>query len=93
MVYRARDKTTDEIVALKRLKMEKEKEGFPITSLREINTLLKVGLHFFSCYRISHLSHLFASQLATLLAILLTCMFFFVVLFFFIVIIMIAFGA
>lgn len=31
----------DEIVALKRLKMEKEKEGFPITSLREINTLLK----------------------------------------------------
>lgn len=32
---------SDEIVALKRLKMEKEKEGFPITSLREINTLLK----------------------------------------------------
>lgn len=32
---------TDEIVALKKLKMEKEKEGFPITSLREINTLLK----------------------------------------------------
>lgn len=31
----------DEIVALKRLKMEKEREGFPITSLREINTLLK----------------------------------------------------
>jgi len=28
-------------VALKRLKMEKEKEGFPITSLREINTILK----------------------------------------------------
>lgn len=43
VVYRARDKTSDEIVALKRLKMEKEKEGFPITSLREINTLLKVG--------------------------------------------------
>ncbi|XP_011633094.1 cyclin-dependent kinase 11B isoform X2 [Pogonomyrmex barbatus] len=41
VVYRARDKRTDEIVALKRLKMEKEKEGFPITSLREINTLLK----------------------------------------------------
>lgn len=32
---------SDEIVALKRLKMEKEKEGFPITSLREINTILK----------------------------------------------------
>ena len=41
VVYRAMDKKTDEIVALKRLKMEKEKEGFPITSLREINTLLK----------------------------------------------------
>lgn len=32
---------SDEVVALKRLKMENEKEGFPITSLREINTLLK----------------------------------------------------
>ncbi|XP_070543152.1 cyclin-dependent kinase 11B-like [Ptychodera flava] len=41
VVYRAKDKRTDEIVALKRLKMEKEKEGFPITSLREVNTLLK----------------------------------------------------
>ncbi|XP_051915156.1 cyclin-dependent kinase 11B isoform X1 [Hippocampus zosterae] len=41
VVYRAKDKKTDEIVALKRLKMEKEKEGFPITSLREINTIMK----------------------------------------------------
>lgn len=41
VVYRAKDRRTDEIVALKRLKMEKEREGFPITSLREINTLLK----------------------------------------------------
>merc|ERR1719244_1893871 len=40
VVYRAMDKRTKEIVALKRLKMEREKEGFPITSLREINTLL-----------------------------------------------------
>ena len=31
----------DEVVALKRLKMEKEREGFPITSLREVSTLLK----------------------------------------------------
>ena len=36
VVFRAKDKKTGEIVALKRLKMEKEKEGFPITSLREI---------------------------------------------------------
>nr|P46892.1 RecName: Full=Cyclin-dependent kinase 11B; AltName: Full=Cell division cycle 2-like protein kinase 1; AltName: Full=Cell division protein kinase 11; AltName: Full=Cyclin-dependent kinase 11; AltName: Full=Galactosyltransferase-associated protein kinase p58/GTA; AltName: Full=PITSLRE serine/threonine-protein kinase CDC2L1 [Rattus norvegicus] len=41
VVYRAKDKKTDEIVALKRLKMEKEKEGFPLTSIREINTILK----------------------------------------------------
>lgn len=40
VVYRAQDKKTQEIVALKKLKMDKEKEGFPITSLREINTLL-----------------------------------------------------
>uniref|UniRef100_A0A1I7XU81 cyclin-dependent kinase n=1 Tax=Heterorhabditis bacteriophora TaxID=37862 RepID=A0A1I7XU81_HETBA len=45
VVYRAKDKRTDEIVALKRLKMEKEKEGFPITALREINMLLKAGHH------------------------------------------------
>ena len=41
VVYRARDKKSDEVVALKRLKMEREKEGFPITSLREVSTLLK----------------------------------------------------
>ncbi|XP_063679437.1 cyclin-dependent kinase 11B-like isoform X2 [Bolinopsis microptera] len=44
VVFRARDKRTNEHVALKKLKMEKEKQGFPITSLREINTLLK-GQH------------------------------------------------
>jgi cell division cycle 2-like protein len=41
VVFRAQDKKTGEIVALKRLKMEKEKEGFPITSLREICCILK----------------------------------------------------
>ncbi|KAG5093311.1 hypothetical protein JHK84_048899 [Glycine max] len=40
VVFRAKDKKTDEIVALKKVKMEKEKEGFPLTSLREINILL-----------------------------------------------------
>ncbi|XP_061360777.1 cyclin-dependent kinase G-2 isoform X2 [Gastrolobium bilobum] len=40
VVYRARDKKSGEIVALKKVKMEKEKEGFPLTSLREINILL-----------------------------------------------------
>lgn len=35
----------DEVVALKRLKMDKEKDGFPITSLREVNMLLKAAGH------------------------------------------------
>jgi cell division cycle 2-like protein len=40
VVYRAKDKKTAEVVALKKVKMEKEREGFPLTSLREINILL-----------------------------------------------------
>jgi cell division cycle 2-like protein len=40
IVYRARDKETGDIVALKKLKLEREKNGFPITSLREISTLM-----------------------------------------------------
>jgi len=41
VVYRAKDKDNNEVVALKRLKMEQETNGFPITSLREISTLLE----------------------------------------------------
>ncbi|KAJ3190986.1 hypothetical protein HK101_008190 [Irineochytrium annulatum] len=40
IVYRARERQTGEIVALKKLKLEKEVNGFPVTSLREIHTLL-----------------------------------------------------
>ncbi|EHA8589393.1 putative Cyclin-dependent kinase G-2 [Cocos nucifera] len=40
VVYRAKDKKTGDVVALKKVKMEKEREGFPLTSLREINILL-----------------------------------------------------
>ncbi|KAJ3242069.1 hypothetical protein HDU81_007823 [Chytriomyces hyalinus] len=40
IVYRARDRETGEIVALKKLKLENEKNGFPVTTLREIHTLL-----------------------------------------------------
>lgn len=43
VVYRARDKDTGEVVALKRLKMDREKNGFPITSLREIRTLMEAA--------------------------------------------------
>eukprot|EP00164_Ancoracysta_twista_P011036 GFYU01016859.1.p2 GENE.GFYU01016859.1~~GFYU01016859.1.p2 ORF type:complete len:245 (-),score=54.56 GFYU01016859.1:4-738(-) len=39
-VFRAEDMTTGKIVALKKIKMDKEREGFPLTSLREVNLLL-----------------------------------------------------
>lgn len=42
VVYRARDKRSGEVVALKRVKMEREKDGFPLTSLREINILMSL---------------------------------------------------
>jgi len=40
MVFRAKDMQTGEIYAIKKVKLQKEKEGFPITSIREINLLL-----------------------------------------------------
>jgi cell division cycle 2-like len=42
VVYRARDKKSGEVVALKKVKMERENDGFPVTSLREINILLSL---------------------------------------------------
>lgn len=45
VVYRARDKQTDEIVAIKKLKLDREKEGFPITALRELSTLISLKHH------------------------------------------------
>lgn len=41
VVSRARDRNTGEVVALKQLKLDKERNGFPITSLREIHTLME----------------------------------------------------
>jgi cell division cycle 2-like protein len=40
VVSRAKDTRTGEIVALKKLKLDRETDGFPITSLREIQTLM-----------------------------------------------------
>lgn len=40
IVYKARDKKTGEVVALKKVKMNIERDGFPLSSLREINILL-----------------------------------------------------
>ncbi|KAJ1923590.1 Cyclin-dependent kinase 11B [Tieghemiomyces parasiticus] len=45
VVYRARDRSTGHIVALKKLKLEQEKNGFPVTTLREIQALLQVARH------------------------------------------------
>lgn len=39
VVYRARDTKSGEIVALKKMRMEKEKDGMPISGLREIMLL------------------------------------------------------
>uniref|UniRef100_A0A7S0Q0M8 Protein kinase domain-containing protein n=1 Tax=Coccolithus braarudii TaxID=221442 RepID=A0A7S0Q0M8_9EUKA len=43
-VYKARNKETGDVVALKRVRMDNEKEGFPITAIREIK-ILKVLNH------------------------------------------------
>ena len=43
-VYKAKNKETNEIVALKRVRMDNEKEGFPITAIREIK-ILKILNH------------------------------------------------
>ena len=40
VVYRAQDKETGEIVALKKVKTEREQEGFPVSCLREIKVML-----------------------------------------------------
>ena len=42
VVFRARDKKTGAIRALKKVKMDKEREGFPLTALREANILLSM---------------------------------------------------
>lgn len=42
IVFRARDRDSGDVVALKKLKLDKEKNGFPVTSLREIYTLINV---------------------------------------------------
>uniref|UniRef100_A0A3Q4G351 Cyclin dependent kinase 10 n=1 Tax=Neolamprologus brichardi TaxID=32507 RepID=A0A3Q4G351_NEOBR len=42
IVYRARDTKSDEIVALKKVRMDAEKDGVPISSLREITLLLRL---------------------------------------------------
>lgn len=42
-VYKARDNHTNELVALKKVRLEHEKEGFPITAVREIKILRQLN--------------------------------------------------
>ncbi|XP_058837777.1 cyclin-dependent kinase 12 isoform X2 [Topomyia yanbarensis] len=42
-VYKARDRETNELVALKKVRLEHEKEGFPITAVREIKILRQLN--------------------------------------------------
>ena len=44
-VYCAKDKTNNSIVAIKKVKIHDQNEGFPITSLREIKNLKKLQGH------------------------------------------------
>jgi len=42
VVFRAKDELTGEIYAIKKVKLSREREGFPQTSLREINILMQL---------------------------------------------------
>lgn len=42
-MYKARDKNTSQLVALKKVRLENEKEGFPITAVREIKILRQLN--------------------------------------------------
>ncbi len=42
-VYLARDKAIGDLVALKKIRMDNEKEGFPITAIREIKLLKQLN--------------------------------------------------
>jgi cell division cycle 2-like protein len=45
VVFRAKCNDTGEIYALKKLKLDEERNGFPITSLREVMALMTAGDH------------------------------------------------
>lgn len=45
VVYKARDRTTQKLVALKKIKLENEDEGMPSTAMREISILKELQPH------------------------------------------------
>lgn len=46
VVYKARDKLTNEMIALKKIRLEHEDEGIPSTAIREISLLKEVKEKF-----------------------------------------------
>ncbi len=44
-VYKAKDKLTNSVVALKRIRLETEEEGVPSTAIREIALLKELSRH------------------------------------------------
>lgn len=42
-MYKAKDVSANELVALKKVRLENEKEGFPITAVREIKILRQLN--------------------------------------------------
>jgi serine/threonine protein kinase len=59
-VYKARDKRTGQLVALKKTRLEMEEEGVPSTALREVS-LLQMLSHSIYIVRSSFFSFLFYS--------------------------------
>jgi cyclin-dependent kinase len=43
VVYKAKDKKTNELVALKKIKLQAEEEGIPSTAIREISLLKELN--------------------------------------------------
>lgn len=43
VVYKARDTTTNQIIALKKIRLENEEEGMPSTAMREISILKELN--------------------------------------------------
>ncbi|CAN1853426.1 Cell division control protein 2 homolog A [Linum perenne] len=58
VVYKARDRITNETIALKKIRLEQEDEGVPSTAIREIS-LLKEMQHgnIVRCYRLQDVVH------------------------------------
>ena len=57
IVYKATDKITEQVVALKKIRLETESEGVPSTAIREIS-LLKVNFGFSNLYKVMEFNEL-----------------------------------